>query len=706
MSTNEIDRRTFGKAAGVAGFTALAWSPGTAAQAAGEPITTSSPDGSITAQFRLQEGTPQYRITRGTQVVLDWSGMGFELGDRRLGEAAELVGIAHDELDETWRPVWGSSAEIRSHCRSTVVRLHEQVDFDVEFRVFDDGVGFRYFFPQQPDLGDFEVLDEHTEFRFTADHTAWSTPANYDSVEYLYTETPLTGAGKLHPWQEPRDDAERLGDLATPLTLRVADDLYLAVHEAALLSYPDMTLTKIDGGPGLRSALVPRKGEGRRKALLRTPFPTPWRAFLIGREPGALVESNLVLNLNEPCAIEDTSWIAPGKFLGVWWEIHKGRNTWIEGPDLGASTENVLRAVDFAADNGIPYVLAEGWNKGWKTGGDFGDDQDFLTPNEQLDLRQVLDRCRERGVAFLAHNETGGGVDNYERQLDQAFALYAELGMPGVKTGYAGDIDAHHHHDQWMVEHYQRVIHKAARHRLLINAHEPIKGTGIERTYPNFVSREGARGIEYDAWSQGNPPEHTVTLPFTTMLAGPFDYTPGIFDITWFPPQSPQDDHGDSNDGTRVHTTRAHQLALYPVLLSGLQQLADVPEHYEGVPEFEFLRQVPVSWDETRVLHGEIGDFITMARRSGPAWFVGSLTDEQQRTLEIPLDFLGDGRYVAHFYRDAPGTDVETNPNEVEVDHRLVDASTVIRAELAGGGGHALHLAPAGQDDAHLPEYR
>lgn len=707
MSTKEIGRRSFGKAAGIAGLGALVWSPGTAAHAAGEPITTTSPNGSITAHFRLQQGKLQYSITRDEQVVLAWSGMGFELGDGvRLGESAELIATARDVLDETWEPVWGSSAEIRSHCRSVVLQLRERIDYEIEFRVFDDGVGFRYFFPPQDELDDFEVLDEFTEFRFTADHTAWSNPANYDSVEYLHTETPLTAAGGLHPWQESRDDAERLGDLATPLTVRVADDLYLAVHEAALFDYPDMTLTKIDGGPSLRSALVPRKGEGQRKALLGTPFPTPWRAFLVARTPGELVESNLVLNLNEPCAIEDTSWIKPGTFTGIWWEIHKGRNTWIEGPDLGATTENTLRAIDFAADNGIPYVVAEGWNKGWQTGGDFGDDQDFLTPNSQFDLHRVLEHARERDVAFLAHNETGGGVDNYEQQMGRAFAMYEELGIPGIKTGYAGDIDAHYHHDQWMVNHYQRVIHKAAQHRLMINAHEPIKGTGIERTYPNFVTREGARGIEYDAWSRGNPPEHTVTLPFTTMLAGPFDYTPGIFDITWYPPQSPQDDHGTDNDGTRVHTTRAHQIALYPVLLSGMQQLADVPEHYSDVPEFEFLRKVPASWDESRVLQGEIGDYITMARRSGSDWFVGSLTDEQARSLEVPLDFLGAGRYVAHGFGDAAETDLDTNPNAVKVERWLVDASTVVRAELTRGGGHAMRIVPATEADSDLPVYR
>ncbi|GAA2795973.1 glycoside hydrolase family 97 protein [Saccharopolyspora taberi] len=707
MSEHLINRRTFAKASGLAsGLLAVGLSP---AHAAGAPVTTTSPDGSVRAHFRVRDGRPEYAVEKAGREVIDWSGLGFELEDGSgLGESAELDAVGTRELDETWRPVWGSASEIRSHCRSTVLRLRENDRiFEVEFRVFDDGVGFRYVFPEQDDLGDFVVLDELTEFRFTADHTAWSCPANYDSVEYLYTETPLTGGGFTHEWQDPRgEEGEQLGTLATPLTVRVADDLYLAVHEAALFNYPDMTLAKIDGGPHLRSALVPRKGEGRVKARLRTPFPTPWRAFLLGDRPGDLVESNLVLNLNEPCALEDTSWIAPGKFAGIWWEIHKGRNTWTEGPDLGATTENTLRCIDFAAENGIPYVLAEGWNEGWQSDG-FGDSQNFTRANAQFDLERVVEYGRERGVAFLAHNETGGGIDNYERQLDDAFALYEELGLPGVKTGYAGDIEEHYHHDQWMVNHYQRVIHKAARYKLMINAHEPIKGTGIERTYPNFVSREAARGIEYDAWSRGNPPEHTVTLPFTVMLGGPLDYTPGIFEITWFPEQSPEDPNGPNNDGTRVHTTRAHQIALYPVLLSGLQQLADVPEHYRDAPEFEFLREVPVSWDETRVLQGEIGDFITMARRSGDRWFVGSLTDEQERTLEVPLDFLGAGGFVAHVYADAPDADLDTNPNAVRIDRWLVDAGTVVRAELTRGGGHAMRIVPATEQEARsLPRYR
>lgn len=708
MSDRAINRRTFVTGAGsAAGALALGFRPASAAETAGGPVSLRSPDESIEVRFRVYNGTPQYSISRAGTTAIAWSGMGFELGDDiSLHEGMELTGTHRNELDETWKPVWGARSEVRSHCNRLVARLGsaDGRELDVEFRVFDDGAGFRYLFPEQH--GDFEVVAEHTEFRFTGDHTAWSIPANYDSYEYLYTETPLSRAGYLAEGDEPRnEEGERLGSAATPLTIQVAEDLYLALHEAALFNYPEMALEKISGGPDLRSALVPRKGEGEVKARLRAPFPTPWRTFVLGTRPGDLIDSHLVLNLNEPCAIEDTSWIAPGKYVGVWWEIHKGRNTWVPGDDLAATTENTMRGMDFAAANGIPYILAEGWNRGWQPNNEFGKEQDFLNPNDEFDLQRVVDYGRERGVLFFAHNETGGGIDNYERQIDNAFALYERLGLPGVKTGYAGDIDAHYHHDQWMVNHYQRVIKKAAEHRLMINAHEPIKATGIERTFPNFVSREGVRGQEYEAWSYGNPAEHTVTLPFTRMLSGPLDYNPGIFDITWFPEQSPQDPHGEDNDGTRLHTTRAHQIALYPVLLSGVQMLADVPENYREAPELEFLREVPVTWDETQVINGAIGDYITVARRSGAQWFVGTLTDEQERTLAVPLDFIGEGRYVAHLYTDAPETDLDTNPNAVAIDRRLVDATTIVRASMTRGSGHSMRIVPATEEDADLPRY-
>lgn len=717
MSERAVSRRRFVAGTGLVVGGALSGWP-SASAAGADALVVPSPDGVVELRFRVTPDGPQYSVARHERMVLDWSGMGFELGDgERLREGLAVEGIRRDELDETWRPVWGARSEVRSRCRRALVRLRAPERertrisaLDLEFRVFDDGVGFRYGFAPGREQDPFEVLEELTEFRFTGDHTAWSIPANYDSYEYLHAETPLTGVGQVAEWQDPREEeGEQLGSAATPLTVRVADDCYAALHEAALYDFAELTLAKIDGGPSLRSALVPRKGEGGVKARLRGPVATPWRTVVVGERPGDLVESHLVLNLNDPCAIEDTSWIRPANYVGVWWEIHKGLSTWHPGPDVGASTENTIRYIDFAAENGISHVLAEGWNLGWEAGesDDFGKQQNFLEPNPRFDLERVVEHGRRRGVGFLAHNETGGGVENYERQIDDAFALYERLGLPGVKTGYAGTIDHHYHHDQWMVGHYQRVVEKAAEHRLMLDAHEPIKGTGIERTYPNFVSREGVRGQEAEAWSRGNPPEHTVTLPFTRMLAGPVDYTPGIFNTTWFPPQSPEDSFGQRNDGTRVHTTRAHQIALYPVLLSGVQMLADVPEHYRDQPEFEFLRQVPATWDDTRVVNGAIGDHITVARRSGRRWFVGSLTDEHPRSLPVPLDFLGAGEHVAHLCTDAPETDLESAPDAVATSSWLVDAATTVRAEMTGGSGHSMRIEPATADDlVSLSRYR
>lgn len=443
-----ISRRRFVAGTGLAAAGWLATSaarsvPASSTEPGSEPIVVASPDGVVELWFRVSDGAPQYSISRAGVTAVSWSGMGFELSQATmLGTGMRLVEVHRDELEETWRPVWGARSEVHSHCNRAMVRLDNSAGqaetMGIEFRVFDDGVGFRYLFG--PTAGEFDVLDETTEFRFTGNHTAWSIPANFDSYEYLYTETPLTDIGGLADWQDPRDDpGQRLGSAATPLTVKIADDLYVALHEAALYGYPEMTLSKLDGGPDLRCALAPRKGEGRVKARLSGPFATPWRTFVVGQRPGALIESHLVLNLNEPCAIADTSWIKPDTYVGVWWSIHKGQNTWAPGPDLGATTENVMRYMDFAAENGIPYVLAEGWNVGWEPGDsdDFGKYQDFLTPNPQFDLERAVEYGREKGVAFLAHNETGGGIDNYEKQIDAAFAKYEQLNLPGVKTGYA-----------------------------------------------------------------------------------------------------------------------------------------------------------------------------------------------------------------------------------------------------------------------------
>ena len=391
----------------------------------------------------------------------------------------------------------------------------------------------------------------------------------------------------------------------------------------------------------------------------------------------------------------------------MWWEIHKGQSEWATGAALphGATTENVKHYIDFAAAHHIPYVLAEGWNEGWANRYTM---QDFLTPTPDFDLEEVVSYAQSKGVNWLAHNETGGNVTNYMDQIDPAYSLYERLGLNGVKTGYAGGttIDGveHNHYDQAMVNHYRETIRRAARHHLSIEAHEIVKDTGERRTYPNILTREAVRGMEWEAWSEGNPPEHLVNIPFTRMIAGPMSYTPGIFDVTW-DPGGPGRPPWRTLEHTRVHSTRAAQLAMYAVYLSGLQMMADIPEHYEGAPELEFLERVPTTWDDTRAINGAIGDEITVARRSGRDWFVGSMTDEQPRTLSIPLGFLDRARrYVATIYGDAPTTDLETNPNEVRITRVVVDSRDALTARLAGGGGQAVHLTPAtGHDLRTLP---
>ena len=455
--------------------------------------------------------------------------------------------------------------------------------------------------------------------------------------------------------------------------------------------------------PALRSELVALPDGVKVRGT--APHASPWRTLIVGDTPAELIESTLTLNLNDPCAIcgRDTSWIKPGKYVGVWWEIHKGLSEWATGAALphGASTENVKRYIDFAAAHGIPYVLAEGWNVGWA---DRYTTQDFLTPTPDFDLEEIVEYAEDRGVSWLAHNETGGNVTNYLDQIEPAYALYERLGLHGVKTGYAGGttIDGveHNHYDQAMVNHYRDTIRRAARHHLSIEAHEIVKDTGERRTYPNILTREAVRGMEWEAWSEGNPPEHLVELPFTRMLAGPMSYTPGIFDVTW-DPGGPGRPPWRTLEHTRVHSTRAAQLAIYPVYLSGLQMLADVPEHYEGEPELAFLEQVPTTWDDTKAINGRIGDHVTVARRSGRDWFVGSLTDEQGDTLSVPLRFLGRHRpYVATIYGDAPGTDLETNPDEVRISKVVVTGRDTLIAAMAGGGGQAVHLSPASGTEA------
>jgi alpha-glucosidase len=482
------------------------------------------------------------------------------------------------------------------------------------------------------------------------------------------------------------------------LTVRATPECYLSIHEAALRDYPAMT---VEGPAAVEAEDAAPTADGVACSVNLTPLPdgtkahmtvphrTPWRSIQFGTDPGDLIESPLIVNLNDLPEI-DTDWVTSGTYIGIWWAMHIGKQTWTPGPKLGATTENAKTYIDFAADHDILMLLVEGWNEGWD--GDFAD-QDYTTSNPQYDLQEIVAYGNSRDVDLVAHCETGANFLALENQLEEAFSLYEDLGIAAVKTGYVGDLPKeHHHHDQRLVNHHQHVITTAGKYRLLLDVHEGIKPTGLRRTYPNLLTSECVRGMEYNAWSGGNPPRHTVVLPFTRMLAGPLDYTPGIFDIR-FPEY--EDKEIDEYDGrARVHTTRARQLALLVILFSGLQMAADLPENYRGEPEFAFVQAVPATWDDTRVLHAAIGEYVTIARRHGEEWFVASATNEEARTLDVPLDFLDTDAYTATIYRDADECDVETNPEAVTIDRRPVTSEDTVTVSLAGGGGAAMYLEP------------
>lgn len=634
----------------------------------------SSPDGNIHVDFAVREGGPVYSVSFGDKQIIRPSGMGFSLQNAKsMYDGFVIAKIKKKNFKETWNPVWGESNEIENHYNELTVYLVEEEKpnrrMNIIFRTFDDGVGFRYELPKQKHLTDIEIQSERTFFNFTDNHTAWWIPANWDSYEQTYTQSPLNEVIEVN----------------TPFTMETADGICISIHEANLTDYAGMTLTgHRDIDYMFRSKLVPWPDGVKVKTS--APMVTPWRTIQISNRPGGLIESNLIVNLNEPCVIEDTSWIKPMKYIGIWWGMHIKKYTWYIGPDHGATTENAKQYIDFASAHNISGLLIEGWNTGWE---DWGkkDAFDYVTPYADFDIEEVVRYARERNVVLIGHHETGGDVPRYEEMVDSAFAMYRRLGIPAVKTGYAGGIfpRGQHHHGQWMVNHYRKVVQKAAEYHIMLDVHEPIKPTGIRRTYPNMMTREGVRGMEYNAWSEGNPPEHTTILPFTRLLAGPADYTPGIFDLTF-------DEYREEN---RVYTTLAKQLALYVVLYSPLQMAADLPENYEGHPAFEFIEVVPVDWDETIALDCAIGDYVTIARRAGDEWYIGSITDENMRVLSVELSFLNPGtKYNARIYADTPYTNWEYNPTLIDITNMVVDQNTTLTIKLASGGGQAIRITP------------
>lgn len=658
------------------------------AAAAAEPRASAriaSPDTRIAVEVTTDnEGRASYAVSRDGRPVVAPSRLGMMFTDTRKFERnLAIVDQRTRRHDERWELPWGERRHMRDHHNELRVTLAEtsrpKRRFDVVFRVFDDGAGFRYDIPEQPGLERLSIAEELTEFDLADPATAWWIPAfEWNREEYIYHRTPV----------------EEVGQAQTPITLRTADGLHVSIHEAALVDYSGMNLARVDGRR-FKAALTP--GIGIAKVEVATPFATPWRTIQIGERAGDLVESQLILNLNAPNALGDVSWIRPMKYVGVWWEMHLDRKTWASGPKHGATTEHTLRYIDFAAANGFGGVLVEGWNIGWD--GDWfgnGETFSFTQAYPDFDIEAVTRHAREKGVTLIGHHETSGHAAHYEAQLEDAMDLYGRLGVQAVKTGYVADAGQakvrgadgalHYawHEGQAMVRHHQQVVEAAAKHRITVNPHEPVKDTGLRRTYPNLVTREGARGMEYNAWGQpGNPPEHEATLVYTRLLAGPMDFTPGIFGM-------------DTKSGTPMATTIGKQLALYVVIHSPLQMAADLLEHYESRPDaFQFIRDVPADWDDTRALAGEIGEFAVIARRArgGDDWYLGAVTDDAARDITVPLDFLEPGRrYTAQIYRDGEGAGWRTDPRSLVIESREVGAGDTLVLAMASGGGQAVRF--------------
>jgi alpha-glucosidase len=652
------------------------------------PLTVASPDGRNVVTVAVRDGGLYYSVDRRGIRVLTPSRLGFAFrGAPELRDSLRIESTARASYDTTWTQPWGEVARVRDQHNELRVMVSESRApmrrFTVAVRAFDDGVAFRYELPANGGFGEFEMTDELTEFSLADDAKAWWIPADRpqpDRYEMLFASGPVS----------------RLDTVHTPLTLEMQSGIRAVIHEANLVDYAGMNLAGRRENRTLRAALAPW-ADGV-KVRGRAPFMTPWRTIQLADRTEDLVPSVLGLKLNPPSRIANTSWLVPMKYDGIWWGMHLNVQSWSEGPKHGATTANTRRYIDFAAANGLKGVLVEGWNLGWN--GDWmgaRNDFSFTQPYPDYDLPGLAAYAKQKGVTLIAHNETAMGVENYERQLDSAFALYQRLGIRAIKTGYVNDktLDGHSHTGQYMVRHFRRVVETAAKYGIMVDVHEPIKDTGERRTWPNMMSREGARGQEFNAWGGegGNPPEHETILFFTRMLAGPMDFTPGIFDLKL---KSSGREHGPEE--SRPRTTLAKQLALYVVLYSPVQMAADLPENYEGKPAFQFIRDVAVDWDTTRVLSGRIGDHVAVARKTKgrDEWFVGAITDEEPRTLDVSLSFLPAGRaYVAEIYADGPTASWRDNPEEVTISTRRVTSASRLTLRLASGGGQAIRLRPA-----------
>lgn len=642
----------------------------------GHELSVKSPDGKIEVKLAT-DSLLTYSVAVDGLELISPSRLGFDAEGLTPAADAKLS-VTHSDFDETWTQPWGENKEIRNHYKEMAVTLTDSVlAFTVRVRAFDDGVAFRYEW-EASGRDSVTVMDELTEFRFAQAATSWSIPADFDSYEKEYRELPIDSVATAN----------------TPFTFMTdSSKIYGSVHEAALYDFPEMTLALDSASQRtLRAALAPMPGGV--KAVAPAKFATPWRTIQIGRQAVDLINSGMILNLNEPCKIADVSWIKPQKYVGIWWGMHLGTQTWTMGPRHGATTENAIKYIDFAAANNLQGVLFEGWNEGWEN---WGGNQhfDYLKAYADFDMDSIAAYAKSKNIELWAHNETGGNIPEYEAALESAFAYYHSLGIHTVKTGYAGGFKGgYYHHSQYGVRHYQKVVETAAKYQIMLDAHEPIKETGIRRTWPNMMTREGARGMEWNAWSAGNTADYLCVLPFARLLSGPMDYTPGIFDILYRRAKADKGRiqwNGDNSECC-IKTTLARQIANWVIIYSPLQMAADQIENYEGQPGFQFFRDFNADCDWSMALQGEIGKYIVIARRAGDRYFVGAGTNAEGRTLSLPLSFLEKGvTYTAAIYAD----DVKSsNPERLSISSCEVTATDTLTIDMLPTGGQAITFIP------------
>ena len=654
-----------------------------------------SPSGDMAVIVSMAEdGVPQYEVKAYGQQVISLSSLGLVAEEAGLADGFEVRKVRRANVNQEWTQPWGENKQMRDRHNEIAVMMEnsEGVKLTLRVRAFDDGVGYRYEYDASAArtsegdvLDSLTVIDDRTRFNFAQDGTCWSIASYFSGYELPYREQLISETENAN----------------TPFTFKMRD-IYGSIHEAALYDFPEMNIYN-QGNLSFKSELAPRPDS----TLARVPavFTTPWRTIQIARDAVGLINSSLILNLNEPCALVDVSWIRPQKYVGVWWGMHLGTQVWTMGPRHGATTENAIRHIDFAAANNIGGVLFEGWNQGWEN---WGGNQhfDYCEPYEDFDLERIAAYASEKGVSLWMHNETGGSIFEYEAAMDDAFARYQNLGVHHLKTGYAGGMpDGIRHHSQRAVQHYQKVVETAAKYKIVIDAHEPIKETGIRRTWPNMMTREGARGMEWNAWSAGNSSEHLCVLPFTRLLSGPMDYTPGVFDIyyrTACATPGRQEWNGD-NSKTYIKTTLARQIANWVILYSPLQMACDLIENYEGHPAFQFFRDFDPDCDWSKAISGEIGDYIVVVRRAGDRYFLGAGTDGESRTLDVPLDFLAEGvTYEATVYADDLDAPVILQPDGSEapdktcyhIEKRMVTNADTLSVVMAADGGQAASFIP------------